>query len=68
MKTAHLVGTYETDVGLAASWLRLNKAISSAGDCTKQGLVHVCPVRMTKSRKEVADLLLARFGHFVKLR
>jgi hypothetical protein len=68
MKTSHLVGAYQTDISMAVSWLRLNKAISSSGDCTKQGLVHVCPIRMTKSKKEVAELLLSRFGHFVKLR
>jgi hypothetical protein len=68
MKISHLVGTFETDVGLAISWLKLNKAVSVAGNCTKQGLVHVCPVRVIKPKKEVADLLLARFGHFVRLR
>jgi hypothetical protein len=68
MKTSHLVGTYQTDISMAVSWLKLNKAISSAGDCNKQGLVHVCPIRMTKSNKIVKDLLLSRFGHFVKLR
>lgn len=68
MNSGHVVGAYSTDVNLAISWLKLNRAITVAGDCTKQGSVYVCPVRMVKSKKAVADLLLARFGHFVRLR
>jgi hypothetical protein len=66
--TAHLFGSYETDITLAISWLRLNKAVSQSGDCTKRGLVYTCPVKLLKSRKEVADLLLSRFGRFVKVK
>jgi len=68
MKSAHVVGAYQTDVNLAISWLKLNRAINVAGDCEKQGSVYVCPIRMLKSKKQVADLLLARFGHFVRIR
>jgi hypothetical protein len=68
MKTAHLVGSFETDVSLAASWLRLNKAISSAGDYTKRDNVYLLRVRLLKTRKEVTELLSARFGRFVQLR
>lgn len=68
MKIAHLAGSFETDVHLAVSWLRLNKAVSVSGDYEKRDNVYIIPVRLLKPKKEVAELLSARFGRFVQLR
>ena len=66
-KNITIVAEYETDLGLIIQWLRLNKAISSAGSITKRGSTYAVRVKGKISKQGVSNLVKDRFGVFARV-
>ena len=67
-KNVRIVASYESDLGLVLRWLRLKKAISSAGEpyMTKSNSYAVI-VRPTVPKSDLASIVKDRFGIFAKV-
>jgi len=66
-KTAIIVATYETDLGLVLNWLRLNKAISSASARREVSGAYAITVKSKMKKSELNTLVKDRFGVFAKV-
>tara|TARA_Y100000593_G_C4285430_1_gene325193 strand:- start:771 stop:995 length:225 start_codon:yes stop_codon:yes gene_type:complete len=68
-KTSTIIATYETDLSLVINWLKLNRAISSSGPIyeMKNGSYGV-KVKNKKSKSDIKDLVLDRFGSFARVK
>ena len=66
-KTATIIATYETDLGLILNWLRLNKAIKSAGNRRDLNAGYAVTVRGKLSKSKIRDLVKEKFGVFAKV-
>jgi len=66
-KKATIIATYDTDLGLILTWLRLNKAISSAGERRNIGNGYAVTVKGKVSKSAIRDLVKDKFGIFAKV-
>lgn len=66
-KKATIYASYEGDMGMVIDWLKLNKAITDLGKVTKSGNGYAVRVKSKKTKKDISDLLKAKFGMFVKV-
>jgi len=69
-KNVTIVTTYSSDLTLILNWLRLNKAISSAGERRKtRSGVYAVSVKMKKgsSKQKINNLVKDKFGVFAKV-
>ena len=68
-KTATVIATYSTDLGMILSWLKLNKAINTIGPMRQlTGGSYAVTVRGKISKEKLNDLAKDRFGSFVKVK
>ena len=58
---------YENDMGMVINWLKLKKAITDLGKVTKSGSGYAVRVKSKKTKKDIRDILKAKFGMFVKV-
>jgi|6_EtaG_2_1085325.scaffolds.fasta_scaffold00058_43 hypothetical protein len=65
-KFATISADYESDLSLIMTWLRLNKAIKSAGEIRQVGNRYSVRVKVSpkSSRQDVKNLVKDRFGVF----
>jgi hypothetical protein len=66
-KTATIITTYDTDMGLVLNWLRLNKAITAAGDRRDLDGGYAVKVKGKVSKSAIRDLVKDKFGVFAKV-
>ena len=66
-KTATVIASFETDLGLVLNWLRLKKAISSSGPMRDLGNGYAMTVKGKMSKKDLNDLVKEKFGVFAKV-
>ena len=68
-KTATLSSQNLSDIGQALHWLKLNKVIKNAGQKSekKQDGRHHVSLNFKGSKKDLIDMVKARFGSFVDI-
>ena len=66
-KSATIIATYETDLGLVLNWLRLNKALSSVGEIREIKAGYGVRVKSKISKESLKDLVKDKFGVFAKV-
>jgi len=68
-KTATVIATYSTDLGMVLNWLKLNKAIKSIGPVRQiAGGSYAATVKGKVSKEKLNDLAKDRFGSFVRVK
>ena len=66
-KSATVIASFETDLGLVLNWLRLKKAISASGPVRDLGNSYAVRVKGKISKKALNDLVKEKFGVFAKV-
>jgi len=66
-KTATIIATYDTDLGLILTWLRLNKAIVSSGNRRELSGGYAVTVKGKVNKSKIRDLVKEKFGVFAKV-
>ena len=66
-KRATIIAGYSTDLSLVLNWLRLNKAIASAGERREVAKGYAVSVKSKMSKKDLNSLVKEKFGVFAKV-
>ena len=69
-KSATISAQSSSDMSQILTWLRLNKAIKSAGEIRSSGDTYIVRVKVSpkSSKSEIAELVKSRFGIFGRVR
>jgi len=68
-KSATVVASYSTDLGLVINWLRLNKLVSSIGPIREISTgAYAVRVKSKVSKKDLNTFIKDRFGVFAKVK
>ncbi len=68
-KSATIVASYSTDLGLVINWLRLNKLVSSIGPIEEISTgAYAVRVKSKVSKKDLNIFVKDRFGVFAKVK
>jgi len=66
-KTATVIASFETDLGLVLNWLKLNRAISTCGPIREVGRGYAVCVKSKMSKDDLNNLVKEKFGVFAKV-